>query len=53
MDSQTGLKMRVLKRNGEYEEVSFDKIQKRLKQLCVGEEFTQKLTLDVKRLHKR
>ena len=46
MDSQTGLKMRVLKRNGEYEEVSFDKIQKRLKQLCVGEEFTQRLTLD-------
>uniref|UniRef100_A0A6C0FBU5 ribonucleoside-diphosphate reductase n=1 Tax=viral metagenome TaxID=1070528 RepID=A0A6C0FBU5_9ZZZZ len=46
MDSQTDPKMRVLKRNGEYEEVSFDKIQKRLKQLCIGDEFSQKLTLD-------
>lgn len=43
MDSQTDPKMRVLKRNGEYEEVSFDKIQKRLKQLCIGDEFSQKL----------
>ena len=41
MDSQTGLKMRVLKRNGEYEEVSFDKIQKRLKQLCVGDIYSK------------
>ena len=39
-------KMRVQKRNGEYEEVSFDKILTRIRQLCVGPEFSEKLSLD-------
>ena len=38
--------MRVQKRNGEYEDVSFDKILNRIKLLCVGEEFTKKLNID-------
>ena len=33
--------MRVQKRNGECEEVSFDKILTRIKLLCLGKEFTQ------------
>ena len=37
--------MRVEKRNGELEEVSFDKILTRIKLLCFGEEFT-KLNID-------
>lgn len=39
-------KMRVQKRNGEYEEVSFDKILTRIRLLCTGPEFTEKLSLD-------
>ena len=39
-------KMRVEKRNGEYEEVSFDKILTRIKSLSQGEEFKQKLNID-------
>ena len=38
--------MRVKKRNGSLEEVSFDKILKRLRSLCIGNEFPQKLTID-------
>ena len=38
--------MRVQKRNGEFEEVSFDKILTRIKLLCQGEEFNQKLNID-------
>ena len=38
--------MRVQKRNGEYEEVSFDKILKRIKSLCSGPEFSKKLLID-------
>ena len=38
--------MKVKKRNGNSEEVSFDKILKRLKALCTGEEFTKKLSID-------
>ena len=38
--------MRVQKRNGEYEEVSFDKILTRIKLLCNGDEFTEKLNID-------
>uniref|UniRef100_A0A6C0C6T3 ribonucleoside-diphosphate reductase n=1 Tax=viral metagenome TaxID=1070528 RepID=A0A6C0C6T3_9ZZZZ len=38
--------MRVQKRNGEYEDVSFDKILNRIKLLCIGEEFTKKLNID-------
>ena len=38
--------MRVQKRNGEYEEVSFDKILTRIRQLCIGPEFSKKLSLD-------
>jgi len=39
-------RMRVQKRSGEYEEVSFDKILNRIKALSQGEEFNQKLTID-------
>ena len=35
--------MKVQKRNGEFEEVSFDKILNRIKLLCIGEEFKYKL----------
>ena len=38
--------MRVQKRNGEYEDVSFDKILNRIKLLCIGEEFNKKLNID-------
>ena len=38
--------MRVQKRNGNYEEVSFDKILKRIKLLCIGEEFKKQLNID-------
>ena len=38
--------MRVQKRNGEYEEVSFDKIMKRIKSLSTGSEFSLKLRID-------
>tara|TARA_Y100001936_G_scaffold253588_1_gene319198 strand:+ start:972 stop:3623 length:2652 start_codon:yes stop_codon:yes gene_type:complete len=38
--------MRVEKRNGNYEDVSFDKILKRIQLLCIGEEFKQKLSID-------
>jgi ribonucleoside-diphosphate reductase subunit M1 len=38
--------MRVLKRDGEYEDVSFDKILNRIKSLSFGEEFTYKLSID-------
>ena len=38
--------MRVQKRNGEYEEVSFDKILTRIRLLCDGDEFTEKLNID-------
>ena len=38
--------MRVIKRSGDYEEVSFDKILNRIKSLSVGEEFSHKLTID-------
>ena len=34
------------KRNGTTEEVSFDKILARIKLLCVGEEFDNKLNID-------
>ena len=39
-------KMRVQKRSGEYEEVSFDKILKRIKSLSRGIEFDHKLSID-------
>ena len=38
--------MKVQKRNGDMEDVSFDKILKRIQLLCNGEEFTKKLTID-------
>ena len=38
--------MRVEKRNGSYEDVSFDKILKRIQLLCIGEEFDKKLSID-------
>ena len=38
--------MKVQKRNGEYEDVSFDKILNRVKLLSVGEEFKYKLNID-------
>ena len=38
--------MRVQKRNGDYEEVSFDKILTRIKLLCNSDEFTEKLNID-------
>ena len=39
-------KMRVLKRSGQYEEVSFDKILTRIKSLSQGSEFSKKLSID-------
>jgi ribonucleoside-diphosphate reductase subunit M1 len=39
-------KMRVLKRSGQYEEVSFDKILTRIKSLSQGSEFNLKLSID-------
>ena len=39
-------KMRVQKRNGSYEEVSFDKILTRIKSLSQGSEFKESLTID-------
>ena len=39
-------KMRVIKRNGEYEEVSFDKILNRIKSLSQGPEFKTVLNID-------
>ena len=36
-------KMRVQKRNGSYEEVSFDKILTRIKSLSQGQEFKESL----------
>jgi len=38
--------MRVIKRSGESEAVSFDKILNRIRSLSVGEEFSHKLTID-------
>lgn len=38
--------MRVQKRNGTYEEVSFDKILTRIKLLCNNDEFANKLNID-------
>ena len=38
--------MRVQKRNGEYEDVSFDKILRRIQALCTGDEFKKKLNID-------
>ncbi len=38
--------MRVQKRNNSFEEVSFDKILKRIKLLCIGDEFNKKLIID-------
>jgi len=39
-------KMRVIKRSGEYEDVSFDKILNRIRSLCFGEEFENRLNID-------
>ncbi|MAL65214.1 MAG: ribonucleoside-diphosphate reductase subunit alpha [Candidatus Marinimicrobia bacterium] len=39
-------KMRVVKRNGSYEEVSFDKILTRIKSLSQGQEFKESLNID-------
>ena len=38
--------MRVQKRNGDLEEVSFDKILVRINSLCNGDEFDKKLKID-------
>ncbi len=38
--------MRVTKRNGTYEDVSFDKILNRMKSLSYGNDFSYKLTID-------
>ncbi len=38
--------MKVQKRNGDMEDVSFDKILKRIQLLCQGEEFMEKLSID-------
>ena len=38
--------MRVEKRNGEFEEVSFDKILNRIKLLCFSDDFDYKLNID-------
>jgi len=40
------IKMRVQKRNGSYEEVSFDKILKRIKSLCSNNNFNNQLNVD-------
>ena len=39
-------KMRVLKRSGDYEEVSFDKILNRIQKLSSSDEFNNKLSID-------
>ena len=39
-------KMRVIKRNGKYEDVSFDKILNRIQSLSQGNEFSKKLNID-------
>ena len=39
-------RMRVLKRNSKYEDVSFDKILTRIRALSQGSEFDRKLTID-------
>ncbi len=39
-------KMRVLKRSGDYEEVSFDKILNRIRSLSTSSEFNDKLSID-------
>ena len=39
-------KMKVLKRSGSYEDVSFDKISSRIRSLCNSQEFKTKLTID-------
>ena len=39
-------KMKVLKRSGSYEDVSFDKISSRIRSLCNSQEFKSKLTID-------
>ena len=44
--SDISKKMKVLKRNGEYEEVSFDKILLRIKKLCNRNNFLNKLNID-------
>ena len=46
MNKITQTKMRVIKRSGEYEEVSFDKILNRIKALSSSDEFHKKLTID-------
>jgi hypothetical protein len=46
MDMEGKLKMRVLKRSESYEDVSFDKILNRVKSLCIGDEFSKKLSID-------
>ena len=38
--------MRVQKRNGDYEDLSFDKILKRIRALCIGKEFSHQLKID-------
>ena len=38
--------MLVEKRNGSFDEVSFDKILKRIRSMCCGEEFMEKLNID-------
>ncbi len=38
--------MRVQKRNGSYEDVSFDKILRRIQSLCSSDEFNKKLKID-------
>jgi ribonucleoside-diphosphate reductase alpha subunit len=38
--------MKVIKRNGCYEDVSFDKILRRIQLLCIGDEFSYKLGID-------
>jgi len=39
-------KMRVIKRSGSYEDVSFDKILNRIRSLCFSEEFSNGLNID-------
>ena len=43
---QTIPKMKVLKRSGSLEDVSFDKIPTRIKSLCNSDEFNHKLAID-------
>ena len=46
MNQVKQITMRVQKRTGEYEEVSFDKILKRIRSMSNGPEFTTKLAID-------